>query len=107
MEEANNRLERSLESRAKTMDALLHEWKGDLVRIWLPTIAGAAMLIGLFAGMKIQGRQDSVSAATATPAQIAVPTVPSPAPQADGAAENSNEQHHSHTKAIAGARHER
>ncbi len=75
---ANNRLEYSLESRAKTIDALLHEWKSDLLRIWIPMIAGAAMLIGLFGGIEIQGCRDSVPAAVATPTQTAVPSVPNP-----------------------------
>ena len=70
---ANNRLEYSLESRAKTIDALLHEWKSDLLRIWIPMIAGAAMLIGLFGGMEIQGCRESASAAVATPMQTAGP----------------------------------
>jgi hypothetical protein len=34
---------------------LLHEWKADLVRIWIPMVAGASMLIGLFGGMEIKG----------------------------------------------------
>ena len=41
VERANNRIEYSLESRAKTIDALLHEWKSDLLRIWIPMVAGA------------------------------------------------------------------
>ncbi len=40
VERANNRMEYSLESRAKTMDVLLHEWKSDQLRIWIPIIAG-------------------------------------------------------------------
>ena len=67
VEYANNRLTYSLESRAKTMDALLHEWKSDLLRIWIPLVAGAAMLIGLFGGMGIQGCRDAVPTAAATP----------------------------------------
>jgi hypothetical protein len=36
------------------MDTLLHEWKSDLLRrIWIPLIAGAAMLIGLLGGIEI------------------------------------------------------
>ena len=78
---ANNRLEYSLESRAKTIDALLHEWKSDLLRIWIPMIAGAAMLIGLFGGIEIQGCRDSAPMAVATPTQTAqVPLVPNPEP---------------------------
>jgi len=53
VERANNRIEYSLESREKTMDALLHEWKSDLLRLSIPMVAGACMLIGLFGGMEI------------------------------------------------------
>jgi hypothetical protein len=34
----------SLAGRAKTIDALLHEWKSDLLRIWIPLIAVAIFL---------------------------------------------------------------
>jgi hypothetical protein len=64
VERANQRVEYSLESRAKTMDALLHEWKSDLLHIWIPMIAGASLLVGMFGGMEIQGCRDS----DATPA---------------------------------------
>jgi hypothetical protein len=77
---ANNRLQYSLESRAQTIDALLHEWKSDLLRIWIPMIAGAAMLIGLVGGIEIQGYRDSAPIAVATPTQTAVPSVPNPEP---------------------------
>lgn len=55
VERANHRIECSLESRAKTMDALLHEWKSDLLRIWIPMVAAASMFVGLFGGIEIQG----------------------------------------------------
>ena len=80
VERANNRIEYSLESRAKTMDALLHEWKSDLLRIWIPMVAGACMLIGLFGGMEIQGCRDA-SAVTPSTTGV-VPAAPPVAPQA-------------------------
>jgi hypothetical protein len=79
IESANNRLTCSLENRAKAVDALLHEVKSDLLRIWIPLIAGATLLIGLFGGIAIQGWRDSVPTA-ATPPTIAEP-VPLPEPQ--------------------------
>jgi hypothetical protein len=85
IESANNRLTHSLESRARAVDALLHELKSDLLRIWIPLIAGAAMLIGLFGGIEIQGCRDSVAAAAATPTQTAAPSVPNPESQANDA----------------------
>ena len=36
-----------------------HEFKTDLLRIWIPLATGGAMLIGMFAGMEIQGCRDS------------------------------------------------
>ena len=100
VEYANSRLTYSLESRAKTVDALLHEWKSDLLRIWIPLIAGAAMLIGLFGGIEIQGCRDSASAAVATPTQTAVPSVPNPEPQAnDTPADNLKPRRKSREKA--------
>jgi len=80
VERANNRIEYSLESRAKTMDALLHEWKSDLLRIWIPMVAGACMLIGLFGGMEIQGCRDAPLVTPSTAA--ALPAAPPVAPQA-------------------------
>ena len=80
VERANNRIEYSLESRVKTMDALLHEWKSDLLRIWIPMVAGACMLIGLFGGMEIQGCRDAPAVTPSTTA--AVPAAPPVAPQA-------------------------
>jgi len=79
VERTNNRIEYSLESRAKTMDALLHEWKSDLLRIWIPMVAGACMLIGLFGGMEIQGCRDAPAVTQSTTA--AVPATPPVAPQ--------------------------
>jgi vacuolar-type H+-ATPase subunit E/Vma4 len=78
VERANNRIEYSLESRVKTMDALLHEWKSDLLRIWIPMVAGACMLIGLFGGMEIQGCRDAP--AVTQPPTAAEPTIPPVAP---------------------------
>ena len=80
VQRANNRIEYSLESRVKTMDALLHEWKSDLLRIWIPMVAGACMLIGLFGGMEIQGCRDAP--VVTPPTTAAVPTIPSVSPQA-------------------------
>lgn len=104
---SGNRLTHSLENRATANDALLHDWKSNLLRIWIPLIAGAARLIGLFGGIEIQSCRDSVPTAAVTPTQTAVPNVPSPAPQQNGAAvEIPNRRSRSHAKAYAGARHE-
>jgi hypothetical protein len=72
VEHANRAIEHSVESRAKTLDALLREWKADLVHIWIPMIAGASLLVGMFGGMEIQGCRDSDE----TPAAVTTPSVP-------------------------------
>jgi hypothetical protein len=76
VERANRTIQYSVESRAKTLDTLLHEWKSDLVRIWIPMIAGAALLVGMFGGMEIQGCRDSDEAPAAA---VTTPSVPNPA----------------------------
>jgi hypothetical protein len=94
VEYANKRLEYSLESRAKTMDTLLHEWKSDLLRIWIPLVAGAAMLIGLVGGIEIQGCRDSGSAATASPTSPVVQPTSGMEPQANGVSAGSLKARH-------------
>jgi hypothetical protein len=59
VESANRQIVQTLERRTRTLDELVHEFKTDLLRIWIPIITGATMLIGLFAGMEIQGCRDS------------------------------------------------
>jgi hypothetical protein len=59
VESTNRQIVQTLERRTKTLDELLHEFKTDLLRIWIPIVTGATMLIGLFAGMEIQGCRDS------------------------------------------------
>jgi len=59
VESANRHVVQSLERRTKALDELLHEFKIDLLRIWIPLATAATMLIGLFAGMEIQGCRDS------------------------------------------------
>ena len=108
VERANNRIEYTLESRAKTMDVLLHEWKSDLLHFWIPMIAGASLLVGMFGGMEIQGCRDSASSADTMPTQSATPTTPTAPARPDGSAvESPNQQTGSHRKANASPHHER
>ena len=108
VEYANNQIEHSLERRAKTLDALLHEWKSDLLRIWIPLVAGAAMLVGLFGGIEIQGCRDAVPTAAATPTQTAAPAVLAPAPLENGAPDGRPKaQRRTREKAQGGTDHER
>ncbi len=78
VESANRNVFQSLERRTKALDELLHEFKTDLLRIWIPLATAATMLIGLFAGMEIQGCRDTGpgSATQSLPPSIAVPSVP-------------------------------
>jgi hypothetical protein len=64
VESANRHISNTLECRTKALDELLHEFKTDLLRIWIPLATGGAMLIGMFAGIEIQGCKDSQSVAT-------------------------------------------
>jgi len=108
VEYANNQIEHSLERRAKTLDALLHEWKSDLLRIWIPLVAGAAMLVGLFGGIEIQGCRDAVPTAAATPTHTAAPAVLAPAPLENGAPDGRPKaQRRTREKAQGGTDHER
>jgi hypothetical protein len=64
VESANRQIAHSLEERTKTLDSLLHEFKTDLLHIWIPIATGATLLIGLFAGMAIQTQRHSSSGFT-------------------------------------------
>jgi len=95
VEYANNRLTYSLESRAKTIDALLHELKGDLLRIWIPLACGAALLVGMFCGMEIQGCRDSSSEAATMPTPATAQPAQTPQPDKSGGSDgNSQKLHH-------------
>ena len=72
VESANRQIVQTLERRTKALDELLHDFKTDLLRIWIPLATAATMLIGLFAGMEIQGCRDSGPA----PVTQASPTPP-------------------------------
>jgi hypothetical protein len=98
VEYANSRLGYSLESRAKTIDALLHEWKSDLLRIWIPLIAGAAMLVGLFGGVEIQGCREAAPTAVATP--TVVQSAPTTKPERNGVQDGNSGKLHSRKQAV-------
>jgi hypothetical protein len=107
VDSANRRLTYSLENRANAVDALLHELRSDVLRIWVPLIVGASMLIGLFSGMGIQGCRNSASAAPATPAAMAVQAVAVSEGQESGEPVGPpRNQHHGQEKAKSGAEHE-
>jgi hypothetical protein len=90
------------------VDALLREVRSDLLRLWIPLIAGATLLIGLFGGMGIQSWRESVPTA-ATPTTTIAEPVPLPEPQQDHPATpgSPKQQRHSQAKTKPGAEHER
>jgi hypothetical protein len=97
----------SLDNRAKAVDALLREVRSDLLRLWIPLIAAATLLIGLFGGMGIQSWRDSLPAAP-TPASTVAQPVPLPEPEQNSATPASpKQQRHSQAKAKPGAEYER
>jgi len=107
IETANNRLTHSLESRAKAVDKLLRDLKSDLLHVWTPLIAGAALLAGLFGGMAIQGWRNSVPTAP-TPTPTVAEPVPLPeAQQSRAVSGDPKQQHHRQAKAKPGAERER
>ena len=108
VERANQRVEYSLEGRTKTLDALIHEWKSDLLRIWIPLIAGASLLVGMFGGMEIQGCRESASSGEIMPTQSATPTAPTAPPGPGGSGvEIPKQQIGSHGKANVSPHRER
>jgi hypothetical protein len=94
VDSANRRLTYSLENRANAVDVFLHELQSDVLRIWIPLIVSASLLIGLFAGMGIQGCRESALAKAAIPTPLTVQPVPSPEPEDGGRAVGSPKQHH-------------
>ena len=81
VESANRQIVQTIERRTRTLDELVHEFKTDLLRIWIPIVTGAAMLIGLFAGMEIQGCRDSepTPVTQSSPMPSLTPSIPNSA----------------------------
>jgi hypothetical protein len=108
VERANHRFEYSLESRAKTMDALLHQWKSELIRMWIPMVAEASMLIACLAALRYKAAEIELRQPRQYQRTLLMPTVPNPPPKPDEAAvENPNQQARSHGKANFNAHRER
>ena len=107
IESANNRLTYSLDNRAKAVDALLREVRSDLLRLWIPLIAGATLLIGLFGGMSIQSWRDSVPTAPTAAFTVAQPVRLPESGQNSATSASPKQQRHSQAKAKPAAEHER
>ena len=107
VDSANRRLTYSLENRANAVEALLHELRSDVLRIWVPLIVSACVLIGLFAGMGIQSWRDSSPAAAANPTPAAVQHILVPETEKSGGAVGDPKQKHlGHGKAKTGSEQE-
>lgn len=77
VESANHHVVQSLERRTKALDELMHEFKTDLLRIWIPLATSATLFIGLFVGMEIQGYRDSGPATVdQSPMSSSTPSAP-------------------------------
>jgi hypothetical protein len=99
VESANNRLTQSLEKRENALDALLHQLNTWLLCFWIPLISTATLVIGLVAGMRIEGCMDSVPAAAATPTPTVVQAVPTAEPRENsGPVGSPKQQRHNQSK---------
>ena len=78
-------------------EPLTHEWKKDMLRLWIPLVAGSALLLGIFLGLGARGSLES-SSKSATPA-IQIP--------ADSPNESTPPQHSNQGHISSRARHER
>jgi hypothetical protein len=108
VESANNRLTQSLEKRENALDALLHQLNTYVLYVWVPLISTAALMIGLVAGMRIEGCMDSIPTAATKPTPIAVQAVPTAETHGDGGPVWSPKQRsHSRGKVNSGAEPER
>jgi hypothetical protein len=59
VDEANQRVARSVEMRAVRIDEVLNELRIDLFKIWFPIVAVACLVIGLSLGIAMQSWRDS------------------------------------------------
>ena len=78
VESTNRLLTDSLENRAQKIDHLLLEVRHDIVRIWIPMISAATLVIGLISGTAIQRWRDTPSNDTTVPSPATVQVDPVP-----------------------------
>jgi hypothetical protein len=77
----------------------LHQLNTWLLCFWIPLISTATLVIGLVAGMRIEGCMDSVPATMTTPTPTVVQAVPTPKQQENGGPVGSpKQQRHSQRK---------
>jgi hypothetical protein len=68
VEETNRRVSQSVETRAARLDEFLMELRSDLLRVWLPIVTSASLVLGICLGTALQSWRDSAleSLTTAT-----------------------------------------
>jgi hypothetical protein len=77
VEDSNKKLDILLQERVRKLDHLLHNFKSDVLKIWLPLAACGAFLLGISAGVSLE-RWNTAR----TDAQVVTPAASSiPAPQ--------------------------
>jgi hypothetical protein len=103
VDSANRHIVNTLDRRTKALDELLHEFKTDLLRIWIPLATGGAMLIGMFAGMEIQGCKDSQSVATTQ--SLPMQTLPMSSPEVSRAPATAGAPRHTQPSSSKRDRH--
>lgn len=54
VEDSNKKLDLLLQERVRKLDYLLHNFKSDVLKIWLPLAACGAFLLGLSAGVSLE-----------------------------------------------------
>lgn len=71
VEDTNRRISQSVEARSARVDEFLHELRTDLLRVWIPVIAGACLVLGLILGTSLLAWRDSSQPTVMTvPAQV-------------------------------------
>ena len=108
VESANIRFTQSLERRESALDELFHKLNTHVLYVWVPLISTAALMIGLVAGMRIEGCLGSIPTAATKPTPIVVQAVPTVETQESGGPAGSPKRHrHSLPKPNSGVENER
>lgn len=69
IEESNKKLDWLLQERVRKLDHLLHNFKSDVLKIWLPLAACGAFLLGLSAGVSLEKYREPPA-----PVEVSVPS---------------------------------
>jgi hypothetical protein len=91
VESTNNHVTRSVESSARMIRELLDELAHHVVRVWLPTVATAAFVLGCMVGIRFESGRSCPT----PPPIVEQPPSPSadPLPAPPASAQNTHKQH--------------